>query len=257
MPLRKTARRLACLGLACLLAACGAGGGESASSQPQPEYVGGSTRREAVTSSEVQYIWPQSDAVFATIETSKGNIRAVLYPEYAPLAVENFCTLAEMGYYGDTEFHRVVRGFVIQGGDADGSGGHSIWGAPIQTERSDALYHFSGALCLAGADGKADTHLSQFYIVATPQGNLSEEALARLSAVGRRSAVVNTYRDAGGAPWLDYTDTVFGQVVEGMDVVDAIASVGTDEADRPSSPVTVNAVRLENWPPAQAAWAGG
>ncbi|MDL2219981.1 peptidylprolyl isomerase [Ruminococcaceae bacterium OttesenSCG-928-O06] len=215
--------------------------------------VGGSTRRDAVFSEEVQFSPAEENAVYALLETDRGEIKLVLYPENAPLAVENFCRLAQQGYYDGTEFHRVVEDFVIQGGDATGTGlsGQSVWGAPFQTEYSEQLHHYSGAVCMAAANGQADTHLSQFYIVCTPQDSLSEAALARLLDAGIRQEVVDTYRQGGGAPYLDYTDTVFGQVVEGMDVVDAIAKVSTDEDARPKTQVVVQRVTITGWPPVE------
>jgi peptidyl-prolyl cis-trans isomerase B (cyclophilin B) len=232
----------------CWLAGCAAAPGADDSM----EVVGGSTRREAVVSDELQFVWPADDAVFATLRTSRGDVRLVLYPRLAPLAVENFCTLAEMGYYDSTEFHRVVRGFVIQGGDATGlgAGGHTIWGNVFDSEPSDQLHHYSGALCAAPIGGQSGAHNSQFYIVATAQDNVSEATAANLRNSGMRAEVAEAYRQAGGAPYLDYTDTVFGQVVGGMDVVDTIAALPVEDGgNRPKNAVLIEGVTLENWPP--------
>lgn len=211
--------------------------------------MGGSTKRTAVTSSEAQFQLVPDDAVLVVMETSKGTVRFVLYPQYAPLAVTNFCTLAQQGYYNGTLFHRVVAGFVVQGGDPGGTGlgGDSIWGQPFATEYSDFLHHYSGALCMATANGEKDTHLSQFYVVATPQDGLDDAALQKMRDAGIREEVVEAYRQAGGAPYLDYTGTVFGQVLDGMDVIDAIARVGTDENNHPKSPVTLDRVTVLNF----------
>ncbi|MDL2327139.1 peptidylprolyl isomerase [Ruminococcaceae bacterium OttesenSCG-928-A11] len=240
-----------CLFLAAALLFCGCTAG--AASTSEPEVVGGSTKRDAVRNSELQFVWPADDAVFATLETSRGDIRLVLYPDIAPLAVENFCTLALLGYYDGTEFHRVMADFVIQGGDATGTGtgGASIWGAVYDTERTDLLHHYSGALCAASVNGKSGTHNSQFYIVATPQDGISEASLEAMRAAGMRDEVVEAYRQAGGAPYLDHTDTVFGQVVEGMDIVDRIAALAVDEeTQRPKNAVVIEKVTIENYPPA-------
>ncbi|NLW78124.1 MAG: peptidylprolyl isomerase [Ruminococcaceae bacterium] len=245
-------KQAACIAAACLLlGACGApaaSGGDSLSeAAPTP---GGSTQRAAVASEEIQFRLPAEGDTVARIETSMGIIDVVLYPQLAPLAVENFTTLAGRGYYADTTFHRVVRGFVVQGGDATGTGlgGESIWGSPFATERSDKLHHYAGALCMAAADGEADTHLSQFFIVASAQDSLDETALAQLSAAGLREAVVDAYRQAGGAPYLDNTDTVFGQVYAGMDVVDAIANVSVDDDGRPKNAVQVVGITAGSYP---------
>lgn len=235
-----------------MLGGCGKPQITSGDSSQLQGTVGGSTRRNLIQSSELQFQAPGPGDVKVTMQTSKGEIQMVLYPQYAPLAVENFCTLASQGYYDQTEFHRIVKDFIIQGGDKDKTGlsGTSAWGTPFQTERSEFLRHYSGALCMAGADGQPDTHLSQFYIMATPQNALDEAALQQLQNAGLRQEVIETYRQAGGAPYLDFTDTVFGQVVEGMDIVDMIANGAVaEESQRPKSPVVIQSIQIENYQP--------
>lgn len=245
-------KKLSALLLAVLLFCCLALAGCTAPpDDSEPEIVGGSTRREPVVSEELQFVWPADNSVFATLETGRGTIRLVLYPDEAPLAVENFCTLAQQGYYDGTSFHRIVEDFIIQGGDATGTGkgGASIWGRVYHTEISDKLHHYAGAVCAAPVNGERDSHASQFYIVATPQSSVSEASLANLQNSGMRQAVIEAYRQAGGAPYLDYTDTVFGQVIEGMDVVDTIVKMGVEEdTDTPKNPVLVEKVTIQNWP---------
>ncbi len=203
--------------------------------------------RPAVESTVLQFSPLAEDAVTVTFQTSEGDITAVLYPELAPMACENFLELAETGYYNDTLFHRIKENFVIQGGDASGTGlgGDSIWNHPFFSEITPSLQHYSGALCMAPADVGADSLLSQFYIVASPAENLSEEALAELTAAGYSESVVDAYRQAGGLPYLDYTDTVFGQVVSGMDVVDRIAQASTNENDEPKEDIVLMQVLVK------------
>lgn len=247
----KPALRLCGLFLAVLIfTACTAPAGKPQNSEnEEPAAVGGSTRRSGVSSDEMQFLSYGEDAVRAEIETSRGTISFVLFPQYAPLAVENFCTLAKQGYYDGTTIHRVVRDFVIQGGDPTGTGlgGTSIWGTPFATERSNFLHHYSGALCMAAANEEENTNESQFYVVATPQNSLDDEALQKLRDAGMREEVVDTYRQAGGAPYLDYKCTVFGQVVDGMDIVDTIARAATDEDGKPKTTVTVEKVTIYNY----------
>ena len=100
-----------------------------------------------------------------------GTIRAVLFEEDAPKAVENFITHAEEGYYDGLTFHRVINEFMIQGGDpnGDGTGGESIWGESFEDEFTDSLCNFRGALSMANS-GK-DTNGSQFFIVQESDGS--------------------------------------------------------------------------------------
>lgn len=227
-----------------LLPGCGEGGAASASEAPR---MWEGEHREAVQSDEMQFQPPNAGAALVTLHTDKGDIQAVLYPDEAPLAVENFLTLAERGYYNGTEFHRVVRDFVVQGGDATGTGlgGESIWGIPFGNEYSNRLHHYAGALAMACAPENTQSNLSQFYIVAAPPGGFDAAALEKMRAAGMAEGVVEAYRLAGGLPYLDYTATVFGQVFAGMDVVDAIARVGVDDTGRPKSPVRIQSVTVQ------------
>ncbi len=232
----------------CLLCACQ---GSSASSDMVT--VGGSSKRDTIQSASIQFSPPGEDEVYATITTNHGDIRVILYPQYAPLAVENFCTLATLGFYDDTIFHRIIEDFIIQAGDATGTGlqGATIWGTTFATESTDLLRHYSGALCVAGVEGEEFAGTSQFYIVATPQNTLDEAALQALQTAGWSQEVIDTYAQAGGAPYLDHTDTVFGQVIAGMDVVDAICGASVDENSyRPKNDIVIEGITIENYPSA-------
>lgn len=152
----------------------------------------------------------------ATIKTNHGNIVLQLHPDKTPKTVENFTTLAERGKYDDTIFHRVIKGFMIQGGDftnRDGTGGESIWGGPFGDEISRDLSHVRGVISMANRG--PNTNGSQFFI---------------------------TQRDV---PHLDGKHTVFGQVIEGIDVVDKIADLKTDVRDRPEQDVVVETIMVE------------
>ena len=188
--------------------------------------------REAVTSTERQFTTPAVGDTIAVFDTSLGEVRAVLYPDTAPMAVYNFVGLARSGYYDNTSIWRSEYGCAVQGGDATGigTGGPTIWGHnPYPLEASADLKHYAGALCAAfAAGGDVQGGNSQFYFVtALPDSASSEEQQAELAQNGYTDSQVAAYAAAGGLPYLDNTDTVFGQVYQGMDIVDAMACVDT------------------------------
>jgi peptidyl-prolyl cis-trans isomerase B (cyclophilin B) len=160
---------------------------------------------------------PVSGDTVATFNTSMGSIKVKLFPKEAPKTVENFTTHAKNGYYDNLIFHRVIKDFMIQGGDPTGTGrgGESIWGSSFEDEFSDSLSNFKGSLSMANA-GK-NTNGSQFFIV---------EAEA-------------------GTPWLNNKHTVFGQVCEGMTVVDAISGVKVNLSDKPIEDVKIMSISVE------------
>lgn len=181
-----------------------------------------------------QFNNPSQDSEVAILHTSLGDIKIMLFPEYAPKAVENFLTHAKEGYYDGLSFHRVIDDFMIQGGDpkGDGTGGESIWGEPFEDEFTPQLHNFRGALSMANP-GVADSNGSQFFIVqktSCPEQFISsmEQVSAQDGGVSYPEAVIEKYQEIGGTPWLDYQHTVFGQVFEGMDVVDAIIAQAKD-----------------------------
>lgn len=164
-----------------------------------------------------------------TFETTRGTIKAELYPEIAPNTVNNFISLIQKGFYDGTIFHRVIPGFMIQGGDPEGTGmgGESIWGRPFEDEFDVELRNFRGALSMANAG--PSTNGSQFFIVQAKDcdpGLLSQMKEIGVNARGQGfpEEVIAKYQEIGGTPWLDYKHSVFGQVFEGMEVVDKIAA---------------------------------
>ena len=197
-----------------------------------------------VESDELQFTSPQSGDTVATIKTSKGDIKVILYPKYAPLAVENFVTHAENGYYDGVVFHRVVEDFVIQSGDptGTGNGGNSIWELPFSDEFSDRLHHYSGALSMANTG--SDTNRSQFFIVTSLPKNISDEIVGLMEEAGWREGIVDAYKQAGGAPNLDYRYTVFGQVYEGLEVAFAINGVKTDDNEKPKEDIVIETIEV-------------
>jgi peptidylprolyl isomerase len=140
------------------------------------------------------------------LETNQGNIEIKLLPEIAPKACENFTKLVEKGYYNGIIFHRVIKNFMIQGGDPTGTGrgGESIWGKPFEDEVS-ATVTFNKAGILAMANAGPSTNGSQFFITTAK------------------------------TPWLNTRHTIFGEVISGYDVVQKIEGAATDPSDRPLS----------------------
>lgn len=183
----------------------------------------------------------QENERLVEMQTSKGNIKIKLFPEQAPKAVENFIKHSEDGYYDGLIFHRVIKDFMIQGGDPQGTGmgGESIYGEAFEDEFSNQLFNIRGALSMANSG--ANTNGSQFFIVQnqTLDPSLKEE----MEKAGYPEEIIKAYEN-GGTPWLDHKHTVFGQVVEGMDVVDSIASVETAEQDKPVEDVIIKKIEV-------------
>lgn len=177
----------------------------------------------------------------AIISTSVGNIKIRFFPEYAPKAVENFVEHAKNNYYDGTIFHRVINNFMIQGGDplGNGTGGESIWGKEFENETSEHLFHIRGALSMANAG--PDTNGSQFFIVQNKKLDPGQD-ISTLPV-----EIQNYYNENGGCPYLDGGYSVFGQVFEGMDVVDKIASVETDMRDKPIDDIKINSIEIKNF----------
>ena len=139
------------------------------------------------------------------LETNVGEIELKMYPEVAPLAVENFTTHVKNGYYNGLIFHRVIKGFMIQGGDPTGTGrgGESIWGKPFKDEFANNVV-FDKPYLLAMANSGPKTNGSQFFITTAPTG------------------------------WLNGKHTIFGEVVKGQQVVQKMENVSVSRgANRP------------------------
>ena len=153
----------------------------------------------------------------AVIKTNMGTIEIELFADQTPKTVENFVGLADSGYYNGVIFHRVIANFMIQGGDPTGTGrgGQSIWGKKFEDEIVPSLT-FNKPGILAMANSGPNTNGSQFFITVAPTS------------------------------WLDGNHTIFGQVIEGMDVVYAISKVQTSKpGDKPLEPVVMESVTIE------------
>lgn len=184
------------------------------------------------------------DEYLVEMVTTEGSLKIKLFPKQAPKAVENFVKHAKDGYYKDTPFHRVIQDFMIQGGDpkGDGTGGESIWKKGFKTEVSNQLYNIRGALSMARASSR-DSNGSQFFIVTN-----NEDVSDGLAIQYYPEKIIDAYKK-GGAPSLDGDYTVFGQVIEGMDVVDKIAGGEVEandsgEKSTPVDPVKVTEIKI-------------
>lgn len=177
----------------------------------------------------------------ATFKTNKGDFAIKLFPKQAPKTVENFLGLVAKNYYDGIIFHRVIKDFMIQGGDPTGTGmgGQSLWGAPFEDEFSHELFNIRGALSMANA-GPA-TNGSQFFIVQNQ--NMPAQMEEQMVAAGYPKEIIEAYRQ-GGTPWLDHRHTVFGQVVSGMEIVDEIANVETGIQDKPVEDVVIKTIEV-------------
>lgn len=203
-----------------LLAACGGNNKNTTSSSSKTASSSSTEEKVDINSLELPQLSTEVADNEALVEmvTTEGSIKIKLFPEIAPKAVENFMTHAKDGYYDGVVFHRIINNFMIQGGDPEGTGGggESIWKEAFKNEPSNQLYHLRGALSMANAG--PDTNGSQFFIVQN-QDDVSDGLLSE----DIPQKIIEAYQN-GGSPTLDGSYTVFGQVVEGMDVVDKIAA---------------------------------
>ena len=193
----------------------------------------------------VQLSKPPKGESVAVMHTNMGDISLRFFPEYAPKAVENFITHSKNGYYDGLIFHRVINDFMIQGGDPTGTGmgGESIYKRSFEDEFSKELHNIRGALCMANAG--PNTNGSQFFIVQAK--SVPENMISQMKDMPESfpEDIVDYYESAGGTPWLDFRHTVFGQVFDGMDVVDNIAGVEVGNADKPINDVIIKSIEIK------------
>lgn len=217
---------------------------------------------------------PAKDEEIAVINTSKGSFKVRFFPEEAPKAVENFKSLAKKGYYNGIIFHRVIKDFMIQGGDptGTGTGGESIWGKDFEDEFSANLFNITGALSMANRG--PNTNSSQFFInnqnpdafggwenfeyAYNVYKSNPKEFTRRYGGTLDMSKITDEikalYQQNGGSPHLDgYYNTakrghtVFGQVFEGMDTVNTISNAKTDNMSKPLEEIKIESINFENY----------
>ena len=185
------------------------------------------------------------DGPIATIKTNHGDMRIKLFPDHAPKTVANFIALSKDGYYDGVIFHRIIKDFMIQGGDPTGTGmgGESIYGESFEDEFSEELYNVRGALSMANAG--PNTNGSQFFIVQNQHLPYSKKEIAR---GGWPEPIAEIYAEQGGTPHLDRRHTVFGQLADeaSYEVLDAIAGVETGAMDKPVEDVVIETIEIED-----------
>ncbi len=202
-------------------------------------------------SAEKQMAMPENGETIAIIKVKNfGDIKVKFFKDIAPKAVENFVTHAKEGYYNNLTFHRVINEFMIQGGDpkGNGTGGESIWGEGFGTELDESLVPYRGSLCMA-MSSLPNSIGSQFFIT---QANYSEQMETYMKKGGYPEDLLEQYKNYGGYLSLYMQYTVFGQVFEGMDVVDKIAKVETEttpegQEDKPVEDVVIETIEVTTY----------
>ena len=213
---------------------------------------------------------PDSDTAFdgtllkgkydAVLHTSMGDITLELDADAAPKTVTNFVVLAKMGYYDSLTFHRVMPDFMIQGGDpnGNGTGGESVYGANFEDEINAKSYDLHKKMLKDEVDGELPPELKDATVLdyLTLQGYKFNDKLKSLPMKRGAIAMANRGPNTNGSQffvvqrkdgtsWLEGKHTVFGQVKDGMDVVDAITAVERDGNDMPLEPITFTVEILE------------
>ena len=211
---------------------------------------------ENITSADVNLIQfqpPPAANPRALISTTHGDIAVVLFPDHAPLAVENFITHARSGYFEGMSFYRVIDNFLIQSGAPEHGRAVSVftdeYGAPafFESEFSLDLWNFRGALVMANASTptvlRPHSNTSEFFIVQAD--HVGADVLEMMREAGVPEVVIEKYAEVGGIPGFDWRHTVFGMVIDGMDVVDEIAGGITNAMHTPYDPVIIMSVSIQ------------
>lgn len=192
-----------------------------------------------------------------------GDVKVHFFESAAPKAVANFTALANAGYYDGVTFHRVIEDFMIQGGDPQGTGmgGTSAWGSDFEDEISKYLIPLRGALCMANV-GDGHSNGSQFFIVQEESVESTDKQQVKqmldsyiqsyksktgLTLDAYDDSVIDNYLKVGGSLYLSGGYTVFGQVYEGMDVVDAIAVTDKNGDEKPDTDVIIDSIDISTY----------
>lgn len=232
--------------------------------------------KESTESTHVGYQLekPKNGEEIAVVSTTKGSFKIRFFPEAAPKAVENFKSLSKNGYYDNLTFHRVIKDFMIQGGDpsGNGTGGESVWKKDFEDEFSEHLFNITGALSMANRG--PNTNGSQFFINnQNPENfggwenfeqayqiykknpaNFTQHYGGTLDMSKVTNEIKELYAKNGGNPHLDgyyntskHGHTVFGQVFEGMETIDKISDCETDSVQKPLEDIRIESIKFESY----------
>ncbi len=196
---------------------------------------------------EKQMAEPEEGETIAVIHVKNyGDITVKFFDDIAPKAVENFLTHSKEGYYDNVIFHRVINEFMIQGGDPQGNGygGESIWGKGFGEELDESIVPYRGSLCMASSGVGTSSLGSQFFIT---QAHYDEDTANYYKRNDLPTDLLKMYKKYGGALHLYGSYTVFGQVIDGMDIVDKIATVKTNGKDKPLEDVVIESIEVKEY----------
>lgn len=238
----------------------------------QPEKTEAPAPSSANTSSiGFQLEKPKENEEIADVSTTLGNFKIRFFPDRTPKTVENFKELSKKGYYNGLIFHRVIKDFMIQGGDPEGTGmgGESVWGKDFEDEFCEDLFNITGAVAMANRG--PNTNGSQFFIdnqnpnkfpgwerfqsaydtYKKDPSSFEKRYGATIDMSKITEDIKNLYTIHGGNPYLDgYYNTakkghtVFGQVFEGLEVINKISETETDENDKPTNEVKIEKIEI-------------
>ncbi|MBR6106924.1 MAG: peptidylprolyl isomerase [Oscillospiraceae bacterium] len=252
--MRKTTAILLCGTLLCGMSACGKKEVTLDSGAAANEIA----EQTVVNASEIaNFSLPEKgEPIVVLTIRNYGDVKIRLFPDKTEKGAENFRKLAESGFYDDLIFHRVVDGFVIQGGDpkGNGTGGVDAWGSEqgfAQTISPD-LCHVTGAV--AYAIGSDKLNKSQFYIVTGTIPTAEEFALYREKGYSFSPEAEALYKQVGGVPYLDGGYEVFGQVFDGMEYVLEIQKAAVDANSKPKKQIVIEKAVVTEYDGTPPAW---
>lgn len=208
------------------------------------------TSDEIIANAEKQMAEPEAGETIAIMHIKDyGDIKIKFFEDVAPKACENFITHSKEGYYDGLTFHRVIQEFMIQGGDplGNGTGGESIWGEDFGEELDASILPYKGSLCMASGGTGTSSIGSQFFITQANYKSMMESYLTQSGF----SNVIEAYKQNNGdiytlALYAQYT--TFGQVFEGIEIVDKIAEVETNpENDKPLEDVVIESIEITTY----------